>query len=52
MSTTYEFKGYLEHNDQEYKYELLRSQETTEGAKIALPLIDGAELKAMYETNN
>lgn len=43
---TYEFKGYLEHNGHEYKYELLRSQETTEGAKIALPQIDGAELKA------
>lgn len=44
---TYEFKGYLEHGEEEYKYELLRSQETTEGAKIALPYIEGAEYSAV-----
>lgn len=43
---TYEYKGKLYHNDQAYKYELLRSQETTEGAKIALPTIDKAEFEA------
>ena len=43
---TYEYKGYLEHDGQEYKYELLRSQETTEGAKIELPSIEGTQYKA------
>lgn len=43
---TYEYKGQLAHAGEEYKYELLRSQETTEGAKIELPYIEGAEYKA------
>ena len=43
---TYEFKGKLEHHGEKYKYELLRSQETTQGAKIELPAIDNAEYKA------
>ena len=37
---TYEYKGYLEHAGEEYKYELLRSQETTAGAKIELPYFE------------
>ncbi len=43
---TYEYKGKLEHAGTEYKYKLLRSQETTEGAKIELPAIEGADYKA------
>ena len=43
---TYEFKGSLDHAGESYKYELLRSQETTEGAKIQLPHIEGADFKA------
>ena len=43
---TYEYKGTLEHAGEAFKYELLRSQETTEGAKIELPAIEGAEYKA------
>lgn len=43
---TYEFKGSLEHNGESKKYELLRSHETTDGAKIALPYFDGVEYKA------
>ncbi|QTN39790.1 hypothetical protein HZ996_11760 [Cryomorphaceae bacterium] len=43
---TYEFKGYLEHNGEKYKYELLRSHETTDGAVISLPQIDGADYSA------
>ena len=43
---TYEFKGYLEHNGESYKYELLRTHETTGGAVIELPKIDGADYKA------
>lgn len=43
---TYEFKGKLEHEDQHYKYELLRSQETTEGAKILMPAIEGLAYNA------
>ncbi len=34
---TYEYKGHLEYAGEKHKYELLRSQETTEGAKIELP---------------
>lgn len=37
---TYEYKGYLEHSGDSRKYELIRSQETTEGAKIELPYFD------------
>ena len=29
---TYEYKGSLEHNGQSYKYELIRTHETTGGA--------------------
>ena len=43
---TYEYKGKLEHNGESYKYELLRSQETTEGAKIQLPTIEGTTYNA------
>ncbi len=43
---TYEYKGYLEHHGKSYKYELLRSQETTQGAKITLPMIEGANYSA------
>ena len=39
---TYEYKGKLEHKGETFKYELLRSQETTEGAKIELPYLEGA----------
>lgn len=44
---TYEFKGKLEYNGEEYKYELIRTQETTAGAKIEMPLIEGAEYQAI-----
>ncbi len=43
---TYEYKGYLEKGEERHKYELLRSQETTEGAKIELPNIDAANYTA------
>lgn len=43
---TYEFKGKLEYNGVEYKYELLRSQETTAGASIEMPNIEGADYSA------
>lgn len=43
---TYEYKGRLEHNGEKYKYELLRTHETTAGAKIEMPQIDGAEYTA------
>lgn len=43
---TYEYKGHLEHAGEEYKYELLRSQETTEGAKIELPYFEASKYKA------
>ena len=43
---TYEYKGHLEYKGESYKYELLRSQETTEGAKIELPFIDGTDYSA------
>jgi hypothetical protein len=43
---TYEYKGYLEHAGEEYKYKLLRSQETTAGATIELPHIAGADYHA------
>lgn len=54
---TYEYKGKLEHSGEQYKYELLRSQETTEGAKIQLPNIENADYKATlnykrYQTND
>ena len=43
---TYEFKGKLEHQGESYKYKLLRSQETTAGAQIALPVIEGLSYNA------
>ena len=43
---TYEFKGKLEFKGEAHKYELLRSQETTEGAKIEMPYLEGADYKA------
>ena len=43
---TYEYKGSLEYNGESHKYELLRSQETTEGAKIELPNIADAKYNA------
>ncbi len=43
---TYEYKGQLEYNGKTHKYELLRSQETTQGAKIELPYFDGVNYKA------
>ena len=54
---TYEYKGKLEHAGEEYKYELLRSQETTEGAKIELPYFKDANYEATlhykrYQTND
>ncbi len=54
---TYEYKGILEHAGEKYKYELLRSQETTEGAKIELPYFENANYKATlhykrYQTND
>ncbi|MEO0473630.1 MAG: hypothetical protein AAF206_28725 [Bacteroidota bacterium] len=54
---TYEFKGKLAHAGETHKYELLRSQETTEGAKIEMPYIEGAGYSATlnykrYQTND
>ncbi len=43
---TYAYKGHLEHAGEKYKYELLRSQETTEGAKIELPYLEGVNYRA------
>ena len=43
---TYEYKGHLEHAGERYKYELLRSQETTEGATIEMPYVEGANYRA------
>ena len=43
---TYEYKGYIEHGGEKYKYELLRSKETTDGAKIVLPNIEGKDYNA------
>jgi len=44
---TYEFTGNLEQDGTEYKYELIRSQETTEGAKIELPVIENVNYDAI-----
>ena len=43
---TYKYKGELEHAGKSYKYKLLRSQETTEGAQINLPTIEDGEYMA------
>lgn len=44
---TYPFKGYLTANGIDYKYKLLRSQETPEKAKITLPYTDTSDFSAM-----
>ena len=44
---TYEFKGKLEHVGEEFNYKLLRSQETTEGAKIELPNLADVSYEAI-----
>ena len=44
---TYEFKGKLKHNETEYKYKLVRSHETTEGARVQLPIIDAPSYEAV-----
>ncbi len=44
---TYPKKGKLEANGTAYKYKLLRSQETTDSARIELPVIEGV----IYEAN-
>lgn len=43
---TNEYKGHLEHAGEKHKYALLRSHETTEGAKIEIPFLDGADYRA------
>lgn len=43
---TYEYKGNLEQAGENFNYELLRSHETTEGAKIELPYFEDAEYNA------
>lgn len=43
---TYEYKGNLEHAGESYKYELLRTHETTGGAKIELPQLKAGNYNA------
>jgi len=43
---TYEYRGYLDHNGESSKYELLRSHETTGGANIIMPTIEGVDYRA------
>ena len=43
---TYEYKGSLEQGGAEYKYELIRTHETTGGAKVTMPYLEGADYKA------
>jgi len=43
---TYEYRGYLDHDGESFKYELLRSHETTGGAKTELPYFEGANYSA------
>jgi hypothetical protein len=43
---TYEFKGYLENGDESIKYELIRTHETTSGAKVEMPQIDSKSYNA------
>jgi hypothetical protein len=43
---TYPYKGYLEYGGESHQYELLRSQETIEGAKIELPYFENADYNA------
>jgi len=54
---TYPVKGKFENQGETYKYKLLRSHETTKGAPIALPNIQGADFQAdlhykRYQTND
>ena len=54
---TYEYRGHLEYAGDDHKYELLRSHETTGGAKIELPYFEGANYSATlqykrYQTND
>ena len=46
---TYEFRGHLEYGGEDHKYELLRSHETTGGAKIELPYFDKANYSAKLQ---
>lgn len=43
---TYPYKGNLQHSEQEFKYKLIRTHETTEGAKVEMPYVEGADYKA------
>ncbi|MEO1713218.1 MAG: hypothetical protein AAFU60_07780 [Bacteroidota bacterium] len=43
---TYEYKGYLENGGEKYKYELIRTHETTGGAKIEMPSVEGVAYTA------
>jgi hypothetical protein len=43
---TYEYRGKLKYAGEDYKYELLRSQETIEGAIIELPFFEAANYNA------
>lgn len=43
---TYEYKGYLESNGEEFKYELIRTHETTAGAKVEMPYLQGVDYQA------
>ena len=54
---SYPYKGSLQYEGVTYKYELLRSQETTDGARIKLPYFDGANYSAKlhyvrFQTND
>ena len=43
---TYEYRGHLEYAGEDHKYELLRSHETTGGAKIEMPYLGDANYDA------
>lgn len=43
---TYEYKGRLDHAGESYKYELIRTHETTAGAIVTMPNIEGADYSA------
>ena len=54
---TYEYKGYLEGQGEKYKYELIRTHETTGGAKVEMPNVEGMDYNATlnykrYRTND
>jgi hypothetical protein len=42
---TYPVKGVINANNQEYKYKLIRTHETTAGAKISLPKTEASDFK-------